>query len=101
MSGTVKIHNLLAPEKRTEMADIIDEYERKRKNDLKRIRSIVDYTMGVLFLGLGIFFFIRYERNIYLKYIGSPDVLDIVLGVLFTLYGGWRIYRGYKKNYFR
>lgn len=101
MSGRVKIHNLLAPEKRTEMADIIDEYEQKRKKDLKRIRSIVDYTMGVLFLALGIFFFIRYYRNIYLKYIGSPDTMDIVLGVLFVLYGGWRIYRGYKKNYFR
>ena len=83
------------------MTDIIDEYEQKRKKDLKRIRSIVDYTMGVLFLALGIFFFIRYQQNIYLKYIGNPDTLDIVLGVLFVLYGGWRIYRGYKKNYFR
>lgn len=83
------------------MTDIIDEYEQKRKKDLKRVRSLVDYVMGALFLALGIFFFIRYQKNIYLKYIGSPDALDIVLGVLFVLYGGWRIYRGYKKNYFR
>jgi hypothetical protein len=101
MSGTVKIHNLLAPEKRMEMSDIIDEYEQKRKKDLNRVRSIVDYSMGTLFIALGIFFFIRYQKNIYLKYIPGPDALDIVLGVLFVLYGGWRIYRGYKKNYFR
>lgn len=101
MSGTVKIHNLLAPEKRKEMTDIIDEYEKKRKKDLERIRSIVDYTMGVLFVGLGIFFLVRYQQKITLKYLGDPDWLDIALGALFILYGGWRLYRGYKKNYFR
>lgn len=81
--------------------DSIEEYEKKRKKDLTRIRAIVDYTMGVLFVALGIFFAVRYQQNITFKYLGDPDWLDLVLAALFLLYGGWRIYRGYKKNYFR
>jgi hypothetical protein len=32
---------------------------------------------------------------------GEPDLLEKVFGGFCVLYGCWRIYRGYKKNYFR
>jgi len=30
-----------------------------------------------------------------------PDDIDKILGVICIIYGSWRIYRGYQKNYFK
>lgn len=64
------------------------------------MRSIVDYTMGTLFLLLGIYFLI-YEKMEWNVFDREPSSIDYIIGGLFVLYGIWRIYRGYKKNYFR
>jgi len=79
---------------------MIEDYEKQRRRQVSRMRSITDYVMGVLFLFFGIYFLI-YERlgiNIFRR---EPSPVDYLIGSLFVLYGGWRIYRGYKKNYFR
>lgn len=78
----------------------IEEYENQRQKQIVRMRSVTNYIMGVLFLGVGIFFLI-YDK-IGIDMMGrKPSYMDIIIGVMFVLYGGWRIYRGYKKNYFR
>lgn len=64
------------------------------------MRSIADYGMGVLFLLIGLYFLLNEVLGITIAKSGS-DAYDKVIGVLFVLYGSWRIYRGYKKNYFR
>lgn len=64
------------------------------------MRSILDYGMGVLFLLIGLYFLLyeNLDMNIFRQ---KPTALDKAIGALFVLYGGWRIYRGYKKHYFR
>lgn len=79
---------------------MIEEYEQKRRKQVGRMRSVVDYTMGVLFTLLGIYFLI-YNRMGWNVFDREPSSIDYFIGALFVLYGGWRIYRGYKKNYFR
>lgn len=64
------------------------------------MRSIMDYGMGVLFLLIGLYFLL-YETLDINMFRSKPSGMDKAIGVLFIVYGGWRIYRGYKKNYFR
>lgn len=64
------------------------------------MRSMVDYTMGALFLLLGLYFLV-YDAMGWNVFDREASSLDYFIGGLFILYGGWRIYRGYKKNYFR
>ena len=76
------------------------DYEAERRKQTTRMRSIMDYIMGGLFALTGIFFLIYNSLGI--KLMGrEPSSLDYGIGGLFLLYGAWRIYRGYKKNYFR
>jgi threonine/homoserine/homoserine lactone efflux protein len=79
---------------------MIEDYEQKRRKQMTRMRSVTDYVMGIIFICFGIYFLI-YERlgiNIFQR---EPSPVDYVIGGLFVLYGGWRLYRGYRKNYFR
>ena len=78
----------------------IEEYENQRQKQIVRMRSVTNYIMGILFLVFGIFFLIYDKLGI--DMLGrKPSYLDIIIGVMFVVYGGWRVYRGYKKNYFR
>ena len=78
----------------------IEEYESQRQKQIAQMRTITNYIMGALFFCLGVFFLIYDKVGIDL--LGrKPSPIDLIIGVMFVLYGGWRIYRGYKKNYFR
>lgn len=65
-----------------------------------RMRSIMDVGMGLLWLAMGVFFiFIRYFNTGWEARFDDPTMK--VFGGICALYGGFRIYRGYKKNYLR
>jgi len=75
----------------------IDTQDRQRKNYILR-RSVMDYGMGGLIAGSGLFFvfapqlgFVNFDIDPLLRY-GFAG--------LCLLYGAFRMYRGYKKNYF-
>ena len=79
---------------------MIEDYELERKKHTTRMRSIVDYVMGALFFCFGIYFltYAKLGINIFRR---DPSSIDYLIGGLFVAYGAWRVYRGYKKNYFR
>jgi hypothetical protein len=79
---------------------MIEEYENRKRKQVSLMRSILDYGMGGLFLLIGLYF-LFYEALDMNIFRSKPGGMDKFIGVLFVLYGGWRIYRGYKKNYFR
>lgn len=71
----------------------------KRQKNYAIMRSVLDYGMGIIVVSIGIFFLFskqivgrEYLDDVWMKYI---------VGTLFILYGGFRVYRGYKKNYFK
>ena len=70
--------------------------DRKAKNYILR-RSILDYGWGVLIMGVGVFYAVadRFGFDVDMR-----PIFRYSLVVLFVVYGGFRIYRGYKKNYF-
>jgi threonine/homoserine/homoserine lactone efflux protein len=82
---------------------MFEEYEKKRRKQISTMRSMMDYVMGFIIIIIGLFFLFRAKLgNIPInESLGQPDTLEKVFGGLCLLYGAWRIYRGYQKNYFR
>jgi len=82
----------------------LEEFEKEQMSDreknLVRMKSITNYTMGVFFIAAGFFFMFPFEYTA--AYINQYDPLAIKLfaGICW-IYGLFRLYRGYKKNYYR
>ena len=79
---------------------MFEEYENKKKKQVSQMKSIMDYGMGILMILVGLFFLFHQALNINIGD-SSSSLLEKFFGVMCLLYGGWRIYRGYKKNYFK
>lgn len=78
---------------------MLEEFEKNKRKQVSGIRSVMDYTMGIVFLIIGLYFLL--SQSMGWQLMGRKGTaLDYVIGAVFFLYGGWRIYRGYKKNYF-
>jgi hypothetical protein len=62
------------------------------------MRAIMDYGMGIIIFSLGVFFFfsarLGFDFNV-------DDFYRYFFSGLCIVYGAWRVYRGYKKNYYR
>ena len=81
---------------------MLEEYEKKKRKQVAQMKSLMDYGMGLLILAAGAFFFFRSKfGKIPLNERFPPDQIDNIFGAICLVYGAWRIYRGYKKNYFR
>lgn len=82
---------------------MLEEYEKKKRKQIAGMKSLMDYGMGLLILLMGLFFLFRMQlgRISINESLGKPDMLEKIFGSFCLLYGAWRIYRGYKKNYFR
>ena len=79
----------------------IDEYENKKRKQISLMRSILDYGIGIAIIAAGVFLFFRDKMKLDFNDKFPPNNTDKLIGVICVLYGGWRIYRGYKKNYFK
>ncbi len=70
----------------------------KRTKGYIMMRAIMDFGMGLMIFALGVFFIIAPR-------LGFNFTVDNFYRYFFAglciIYGGWRAYRGYKKNYFR
>ena len=82
----------------------LEEFEQEplseREKGMIRMRSITNYGMGGFMIVAGFFFMFptKYTRAFLDQY--DPVLIKIFAAVCW-LYGAFRIYRGYKKNYFR
>ena len=79
---------------------MLEEYERQKRKRLALRRSVMDYSIGVLIVLAGIFFIVRNKFKLDFNAIFPPNEMDKIFGAICLIYGAWRIYRGYKKNYF-
>ena len=60
-------------------------------------KSIMDIGMGILYAGVGIFTLLAKEFHFQNEFIDSTA--GKIFATLVIVYGGWRIYRGIKKDY--
>ena len=81
----------------------LEEFENEplseRQKGMIRMRSITNYGMGAFMILAGLFFMFptRYTSHFIDQY--DPTMIKI-FAVVCWVYGAFRIYRGYKKNYF-
>lgn len=82
------------------MAEFEREKLSNRDKGLFLMRSITNYVMGVLLIGAGCFFLFPTDKTE--RYVNQYDPTMIkIFGILCVIYGIFRVYRGYNKNYFR
>ena len=77
------------------------DYEEKKKKQISSMKSITDYGMGIFFSILGLVFLFYEQLGIDFSRFSKRSVIDILFGIISLMYGIWRIYRGYKKQYFK
>ena len=77
-----------------------DEELSKPEKAMVRMRSITNYVMGLLLIACGFMVFFP-PKVIAAKIAMYDDVAIKLLGTICIIYGLFRVYRGYKKNYFR
>ncbi len=75
-----------------------EEFQDQEERRYARMRSVNDYTRGAIFILFGLFFL--FFKQLHVQGLQYQDWY-VYLGALFVVYGTWRIYRGYKKNYFK
>ena len=73
------------------------DFEEKKRKAYSTRRSLMDYGMGIIIAGIGAFF--AFSQKLGFEFDIDPLFRYLFAG-LCLLYGGFRIYRGYKKNYF-
>ncbi|RYY48570.1 MAG: hypothetical protein EOO06_09810 [Chitinophagaceae bacterium] len=74
--------------------------QRERNKGYDRMRSIMDYGMGAAWTAMGVFLVFIEKFNTGLEERFGDPVMKIFGGVC-IVYGLFRVYRGYKKNYYR
>lgn len=60
------------------------------------MRSVIDYCMGIIYIIVGAILLFPEKLGLDLTFNSS---FRIVFAILCMIYGIWRLYRGYKKQY--
>lgn len=75
-----------------------NEQQDRRTKGYLTMRSLLDYGMGAIYIMVGLgFIFARKTGLDFLVF--TKDWMGKLLGAIFIIYGAWRFYRGYRKNY--
>ncbi len=80
----------------------LEEFENTPDRKTKRylmMRSFTDYGMGLMYIGIGMLIFFAKEFNFNNDF--ALSVPARLFAGLATIYGLFRIYRGYKKQYYK
>lgn len=96
MTGShFQLKNLTCPDRNSSVMS--SSFDDNKKRAYTGRRSVLDYGMGLIIAGFGVFFAIA-------PFIGFTLDLEPLFRYMFAglclLYGTFRFYRGYKKNYF-
>lgn len=76
-----------------------NDIEKRRARSYANRRSLMDIGMGIIYAGMGGFFAFKEFFGVQFDFPAAP--FSYIFGGLCILYGGFRIYRGLSKNYFK
>jgi hypothetical protein len=71
--------------------------ERQQKN-YRNMRMIYDLSMAVIILGMAVFLLLAEKLGIE-QLVLIDSMFRYLMGSVFLLYGGFRLYRGFKRDY--
>ena len=72
------------------------EFEKKQQRQQVTMRTIYNYSMGVLWLGAGIFFL--FHEKLGFENMNFDPLVANIFGGACVLYGIFRLYRAYKQK---
>jgi hypothetical protein len=75
-----------------------EDYEDRKQRAYVNRRSITDLGMGIIYTGMSLLMF--FASKVGLDAVFSAP-FNYVFGGICLLYGGFRIYRGVRRNYYR
>lgn len=75
-----------------------NDYHDTKVKRYANMKSIIDFGMGIIYLGVGIV--ILLAKKLKLKNEFADSAIGKGLAVIVIIYGAWRIYRAFKKDYF-
>jgi hypothetical protein len=78
---------------------MITDKSEQRDRRYANMRSIKDYGMGVLYLAVAVIMF--FPKKVGLGTLEVDPIVRYIFGSICIIYGAWRLYRGYKKDYFK
>ena len=82
----------------------LEEFEKEQMNERDkgylRMRSMMDYGMGTLWIGMGVFFMFMKKFSASMAKRFDDPMMKVFAGIC-IIYGLFRLYRAYKKNYLR
>ena len=79
----------------------LEEFEEKtdqRTSRYKGMKSVMDIGMGLIYIAIAVFILFGRKFNFRNEFMESLPG-KIFAGVI-IIYGSWRVYRGFKKDYF-
>lgn len=80
----------------------LEEFEKAPDSKTRRyilMRSITDFGMGFIYIGIGVL--ILFAKQLNFKNDFATTTLAKIFAAFAIIYGCWRVYRGFKKNYFK
>ncbi len=77
---------------------MFQEYEKQKQAHRSQLKKVREFSMGGLFFLTGLFFLLRSQFELEFNLRFPPDQTDRIFGVVCLLYGGWRLYRGFRSN---
>jgi hypothetical protein len=84
---------------RTQIIGMASEFEDKKQRAYINRRAIMDLGMGIIYAGVGGFFILSDVLGMELAF--PPKPFSYIFGALCLFYGGFRIYRGIKRDYYK
>ena len=76
------------------------DFKEKRRKSYNNMQTVYNITMGLLILGIGLMMFFNEKIGLNLtEKFGGDSLMIYLFGSLCLLYGGFRLYRGIKKDY--
>jgi hypothetical protein len=74
-----------------------NEYREKQRRNYNMMRTVYNITMGIIIIGIGLLMFFNDKLGLSFFQQYNP-VMIYAFGGLCLLYGGFRLYRGLKKE---
>lgn len=74
------------------------DFREKQRKSYTMMRTIYDLSMAVIILGMAVLLLLA-ERFGLVSFMGIDPMFRYLMGSVFLLYGGFRLYRGIKRDY--
>jgi hypothetical protein len=82
----------------TKSGHMEQDFREKQRKSYTMMRTIYDLSMAVIILGMAVLLLLAKQFGLE-SFMGIDPMFRYLMGSVFLLYGGFRLYRGIKRDY--